>query len=437
MLYFTFILLVSFVAFGLFYFFSKKTHLCINIKDGNVWPLLIYRELFFVFSALLLVAAYGLDVFERSIPNARVEDLFAIFAITIYAVFGFLISTLIFARIFKVPLFGPKFTYSIDPFKLRRFANAAVLTGFIVLLFSIFFLGFQHAFILALMAGGDLLAVRLNNAYNSQMPSQLGQVIRVAWWIISIYVGYLVWKKNYIQSLIYFCLGLLLASAHGDKAPVLQFLIVAGFSFASFNGIKISGKYLFKFFIIYFPLIYVLLFGIVSLQIPELNFEAFNIYLLNRLGVGQMSGVFETFSMPRLDGDFVWHVVPGASFFVNYIPYDKVLMMVTEGYGFSEMGVKNSLFISEAYGIGGLPLALISPFIVGFSYSLGICLLSKFLLYLFGSTVSIVFALPIYILSAALTGGFSSFPLFKGLILTMACLGLIWIMFFLLRMRFR
>ena len=114
-----------------------------------------------------------------------------------------------------------------------------------------------------------------------------------------------------------------------------------------------------------------------------------------------------------------------------------MLFRSTEGYGFSEMGVKNSLFISEAYGIGGFSLVLISPFVVGFSYSLGIYLLSKFLLYLFGSSISIVFALPIYILSAALTGGFSSFPLFKGLILTMACLGFIWIMSFLLRIRFR
>jgi hypothetical protein len=430
-------LILAISAFWFFYIFSKNTHLRLNFKNGNIWPILIYREIFFVFSALLLVSAYGVDVFEGSILNARVEDLFIIFGLTIYAVFGFFISALISARIFNVPLINSNILNTVNEDKMRRFVNAAVLTGFSVLLGSIFFLGFEHAFISALISGGDLLSIRLANVYTSSLPSQIGQVVNVAWWIVAIYVGYLFFKKNYFTFFIYFSIGFLLASAHGDKAPILQFIIIFGLSFASFNGVKISKENIFKIVFIYFPSFYFLLFGVVSLQIPELNFENFNVYLLNRLGVGQMSGVFETFSMSKLEGDFFWHMVPGASLFVDYIPYDKVLMMVAEGYGFSEMGVKNSFFISEAYGIGGFPLVFLSPFVVGFTYGLGIYLLSKFILFLFGSSVSIVFALPIYIFSAALTGGFSSFPLFKGLILTMACLGLIWISFSLLRLRFK
>lgn len=429
------ILILSIFAGWLFYIFSKNSHLRLNFKNGNIWPILIYRELFFVVSALLLVSVYGLDVFEHSILNAKVEDLFVIFGITIYAIFGFLFSIVISAKIFKIPMINSIFINTVDDHKIRRFVNAAVLTGFAILLGSIFFLGFEHAFISALTSGGDLLMVRLANVYASKLPTQLGQVINIAWWIVAIYIGYLFFRKNYIKVFIYFIFGFLLASAHGDKAPVLQFLIIIGLSFVAFNGINISKINVFKIFIIYFPVLYFLLFVVVSLQIPELNFKIFNVYLLNRLGVGQMSGVFETFSISKIDGDFFWHMVPGASLFVDYIPYDKVLMMVTEGYGFTEMGVKNSFFISEAYGIGGFPLVFISPFIVGFSYGLGIFLLSKFILYLFGGSVSIIFSLPIYIFSSALTGGFSSFPLFKGLILTMACLGLIWIVFFLLRLR--
>lgn len=435
MLDFLIVLIFGFLTFFVFYVLSKNTHLRLNFKTGNFWPILIYRELFFVYSALLLVAAYGVDVFDGTIINAGGDDLFKIYALTIYAVFGFFISTLISIKIFKIPLIDLSAINTLDDLLLRRFVNAAVLTGLFILFGSIIFLGFKHAFGSILISGGDLLAVRLGNVYNSKLPSQLGQVMNVAWWIIAIYIGYLLFRRNYFQFFLYFSFGFMLASAHGDKAPIFQFLTIFGLSFASFSGIELSAKILLKLLFFVFPPMYFLLYGVVSLQIPDLSFEIFNIYLLNRLGVGQMSGVFETFSMSNLEGDFYWHMVPGASIFVNYIPYDKVLMMVSEGYGFTEMGVKNSFFISEAYAIGGYLLVFMSPFIVGFSYGFGIYLLSRFLLYLFGRSISLVFALPIYIFNAALTGGFSSFPLFKGLILAMACLGLIWVVFSLLRLR--
>ena len=130
-------------------------------------------------------------------------------------------------------------------------------------------------------------------------------------------------------------------------------------------------------------------------------------------------------------------MVPGASFFIDYIPYDKALMMVTEGYGYSEMGVKNSFFISEAYGIGGMLLVFFSPIVVGMCYALGSYFLYLFLKKFFGYAVSVIFTLPIYILSSALTGGFSSFPLFKGLLLEVLCLGVIWMVFQFFRLSFR
>lgn len=431
-----FILFLIVFGFIFFYVSTKNTYLFLNFKTGNVWSFLIYRELLMVFSALLLVLVYGLDVFDRSILNARSEDVFYISLLTVYAVFAFLATLSVMAKLIKVPVMSVASARMVDDAKIRRFANAAILAGMGLLGIAMIFLGFQHAFITAIISGGDLLVVRLQNTYSSGLPSQLKQVINVAWWIVSIYVGFLVYKKHFVQSFIYGLAGIFLASAPGDKAPVIMFFMMVGFSFSSLRGLNLSPRFVFKSVFFYFPVLYFLLFGVVSLQIPDLDFEVFNIYLLNRLGVGQMSGVFETFSIPRLGDDFFWHMIPGASFFVSYIPYDKALMMATEGYGLTEMGVKNSFFISEAYGIGGIWLVFISPVIVGVSYSLGVFLLSNFLRYFFGDSISLVYAFPLYILSSALTGGFSSFPLFKGLLLEIACLGLIWFCFQFLRITF-
>ena len=143
-----------------------------------------------------------------------------------------------------------------------------------------------------------------------------------------------------------------------------------------------------------------------------------------------MAGVYETFgleksgSLPK--GDFYWHMFPGASLFVNYIDYQKALMMVTEGYGYSEMGVKNSYFIAEAFAIGGYPLMFLSPFIVAFSTALGLIVLVDLLKRIVGSKLSWPIAMLLCVKTQSITGGFSSFPLLKGVILIVGQLLVIW-----------
>ena len=106
-------------------------------------------------------------------------------------------------------------------------------------------------------------------------------------------------------------------------------------------------------------------------------------------------------------------------------------MMYTEGYRFDEMGVKNSFFISEAYGIGGWALLMASPFIVATNFILGIKFFFLFLKKIFDESVAIVFAFPIFILTANLTSGFSSFPLFKGLIQIIILFLFVWLFYYL------
>jgi hypothetical protein len=184
--------------------------------------------------------------------------------------------------------------------------------------------------------------------------------------------------------------------------------------------------------IITFALIFIvgisILYVVVSFQIPNLNFVNFWIYLYNRLGIGQMEGVYETFSLDEIpEGRYYLHMIPFASLFTHYTNFQKILMMVTEGYDYASMGVKNSLFIAEAYAIGGWGLTLISPIIVGITYGLGLFVFFKGLKFLFGDDVARVYFLPLYLLTHQLTGGFSGFPLLKRVIHILLLLTSVWV----------
>ena len=170
------------------------------------------------------------------------------------------------------------------------------------------------------------------------------------------------------------------------------------------------------------------MFFVYYLQAGSHEYSRFLIYIFNRLGIGQMAGVYETFGLIEngygIEGEFAYHMIPFARFFVNYVDYQKFLMMFTEGYNFTSMGVKNSYFIAEAYAIGGWGLMLLSPIIVSFSFVMGLFILYKFTSYFLSKDFFFAVFI-VYLKFMDITGGFSQFPFFKGLILFLAYLFLI------------
>ena len=87
------------------------------------------------------------------------------------------------------------------------------------------------------------------------------------------------------------------------------------------------------------------------------------------------------------------------------------------------------MFISEAYGIGGWSLLVLSPFIMGLSYVLGIKIMFIYMKLFFNRNIAVIFSLPMYITSSSITGGFSSFPFFKGLILNIILISFVWFIY--------
>lgn len=413
----------------LFYFLMKGTAFELNLREGSVWSFLILRELIMILLPLVLLQAYGVKAFPDSMVYAKDENVFEVSLLTLYAITLFIVCLAIFSR------FAPishdreeRVGMAVDP-DVARFANASLVCGGTLLTFAILFLNYKHVFLDAILSGGFLVRARLDNVYSSGLPTQLAYLISLSSWIVSIYSSILLCQNRRRKALVYFLLALLFASASGDKAPVLMVVVISVISFFYIRGSSVSAKKIFLHVPAYSLILFFATYFVVSLQIDELTIGGYQTYLVNRLGVGQMAGVFETFSIQKLEGNFFWHMIPFASLFVDYSIYDKSLMMFVEGYDFDQMGVKNSLFISEAYGIGGWLLMLISPIIVGLSWAIGARLIFIFMRRFFGRSVALIYAFPLYILSSPLTGGFSSFPLFKGLILTVLALGVIWFVF--------
>ena len=424
-----FVLFLICLVLYAFYALTKKTCFALNLSAGSVWSLLLYREFVMIFLPILLLMFYGSEPFTDYIFNIKDDKIFSISLIVIYAIFVFSLTIFVLSKYLPVLISKEDKAKSIDDPRVKKFANASLACGFAILLFSYIFLSYEHAFLRALLSGDGLIKIRLANSYASKLPSQVSYFIVFASQIAAIFSSIHLINKKYFRFLMYFSCALFLASARGDKAPVLMCIILAILSYFYIKGLVVSlGKILFRVFFSLL-LLYFSIYFVASLQIPNLSIDVFNVYLLGRLGVGQMGGVFETFSISKIKGDYFWHTIPFAQFFVNYIPYDKMLMMVTEGYDFDAMGVKNSLFISEAYGIGGMLLVFISPFVVGCSYVLGSYLLFEILKKLYGRSVAVVYAIPLYLLSSALTGGFSSFPFLKGILLNLFALLFVWVIY--------
>lgn len=422
------------ICTALSFLLFARTRFSIKPSEGKLWPLLLYREYILIFLPLILVQEYGIESFPHALFFVRNDSTFFISLISILSIFLYSAAAGITARLTSITTIHNSSVQPNSDDSTLIFATAAITLALLVFTIAISFLGYKHAFIYALTTGENVLTARLENVYSSNLPSQLSQVITIGWWIAAIQSGLLIYRRKLLFGATFLILAFLLSSANGGKAPPLMCITLAILSYAVAARPKMRISRLLIFGPILTALIFFLLFWITALQIPNLDLETYLAFLVNRLGIGQMSGVFETFSIDRLRGDFYLHTIPFASLFLDYPTYDKQLMLFTEGADFSRTGVKNSLFISEAYGIGGWLLASLSPIIVGVSYGVGSYLLHFSMKIFFGPNVAAVYALPIYLLSSPLTGGFSSFIFFKGLILTLLIIFPIFILFHALKL---
>lgn len=404
----------------------RGTLLATNTANGQWWPLWLYQQFAWVLPAPILLATMGVAAFPTTLLVVRDSQTFQISAWTLYAATFFFITVALCIRV--LPKCWAQFhDDEISQQSISRFAWIAVGMGIATMAAGVAFLGYHHAILDAAIAGEGLSKSRIANKYATNLPSQAQFVMEVAAWVGAVQAGYsFAWQRRWTATA-YFIAATALAGAGGGKAPVITQILLAGIGYLVASRKPLNVRLMTMSFLVGAPLFIYFIYYVVALQIPDLTLVKFVGYLFDRLFMAQMAGTYDGLALGQLHGAFYWHMIPFASLFEQYIPYDKSLMMYVEGYDFASVGVKNSFFISEAFGIGGYGLVLVSPFIVGVSFAAGIGLTYGALRMMFGYSVARMYFLPLSLQLMSVTGGFSSFPLFKGYILLFLVLGTIWI----------
>ncbi|WP_126767718.1 hypothetical protein [Aliidiomarina iranensis] len=232
-------------------------------------------------------------------------------------------------------------------------------------------LGLEHAFIKSIFLGEDLLTARFHNTHFANVPTHFRLMVLFLTSLLAILIG-LYGRKLYSTSVIGLMLLVLLysSSIYGAKGPIIKLIILYFIAFSTGNS-----KHFLKLFIAFFSISVVtavLLFFVVRVQIPDLNLTSYFEYLLTRLGIGQVQGVYEQFGVQLRDFSYIFDEIPFSGFFTDPPEYSKDLMMATLGFSkeFEEIGVMNSFFVGKAFAIGGYFLVFVSPVIVAFNYCL-------------------------------------------------------------------
>ena len=403
----------------------------LQLRSGirNIWAIIFYKDIIFIITPVFLLFLFGIDNFSNVFFYVEAEKISRISFYISFCLLLFLIFISIFHHILLSKLNFIISTEEMIKYRKKHyfFSLCFILIGFVLLLFSILFLDYKHATINSLLTGTNLVLVRLSNVYSSSLPTQISYFITMSWWISAIFSSYLWYIKQRVTFIIMFLLGIILATSSGDKAPIIQYILLFMISYLFFYKPKIKTYQLFIGGIGFLFILMLIIYNIVSLQIEELDLATFGLYLLGRLGIGQMAGVYETLSMEFFVENSWWHMVPFASAFVEYPIFSKELMLATENYDYDRIGVKNSFFIAEAFGIGGYLLIFLSPIVVAFSYVLKIIIIFNVLRGFFGIYVAKIYSMPIVFLSSSLTGDFSSFVFQKSTLLIVILLTFVYI----------
>lgn len=416
-----FIFLYGFLGF-VYYKLLKPYNVGFSFKNKNFAGLLIFKEFFALIGlSSVLLSLYPIYFFN-GFDNTQQEGVIYISFLVWVSLFFYTISLFL----------GTNITYKWfyrntgNTRSLQNLLFISIILAVALYFYLVFFYGIRHAFFDAIFKGESLLTTRLDNKYATNVPSFFLSILN-----IFIYFSIIIFSFSAIKSKIYSFLCvfiyLFLLTYGGGKAHLFNGIIIyILIKLSQLNHINLNISSIIKFCFVLISFIFLLIY-IVKVQYPELNDEQLTKYFINRLGVGQMGGVYEQFNLNLYDPRYVYHSIPFASLFLDYPVFQKDLMLVSEGIlDPTRTGIKNSLFISEASAFGWLYLIL-SPFIVGFNTAISIAIIALFLskFYLSDRILSFKISTFLFLCMNALTGGFSEYMFFKSTIIILFSIGFV------------
>lgn len=311
----------------------------------------------------------------------------------------------------------------------RRLLRAFVISSIAVLLALIVFTSTQHALLAGLI--GDIApgAIRHENSQSS-LGGLLNLFLQIYSLMMAIIAGIPGVLRNKTQGVLLAFLIVLIASVHGDKAPtIMAFLICVVTRFHFLENVNFMN------ILMRLGLVVAIAMGIliwmINFYFGELNIS-YGEYLSGRLLLGQVAGWYDQFSLNIQDFSYIFHGIPFYSFFDTPIIFHKDLMLVSEGrIDPNSIGVKNTLFLAEAYAIFGPIGYILGPLIMAFgSFVVFVCLSRIFNLF-FGIPLAASKAISamFYVIYFQLTDGITELIFAKSLILILIVLSPVYIVF--------
>lgn len=366
-----FIGVLLFAIVLLYVFFRlKNTVFGISLNKGNYLGFFVFYDLIiYIIPSVLLLNYFPIDNFWVAF-KVKQNTIFYISILIIFlmCLYFFMLKRLaiINNKYFILKSYIPLQSYQEKKIKVFLFLSIIVCIVMILLFWTL--LGIGHSFSLSFLNDVSISELRFDIKERKETKFAKHLFIFITPFFTAI-LGSGIYKKPIVKWVL--LIGVLfIASWGGSKGPLLTVFIVYFASYATFNKVKINFKLVLKVIFLIIILLF-LVYRVVLFQYSEMTeIGLFFNYFSQRVFVAQMIGVYEQFNLLIQDSMYIWHGVPFASSFMEFPVFHKDLMLISEDrVDASAIGIKNTLFIAEAYAMGGLYLLVFSPFWMAFVYS--------------------------------------------------------------------
>lgn len=408
------VFLMTIIVMTFYLVLLRRTVFGFSVTSVNYTGFYIFYSLVVhVLPSSILLNMFSIERFWVAFKVEQ-ESVLWITCLILWAVFTFIFCLYIISRL-SVSYFK---LYDIVTHQNQNtlfFVNIIILFCFALIYILWLCKGVGHSFLLSFLSGESISLYR-----HKISLINFARYSKHFFTFITPFVTIIVASGQITESRLKQCLYLLcilfIASWGGAKGPFINILIMFFISKSLFLRKKIGLRY-FVILVSFSILVSFMIYKIVIFQYPALkSFSHFLDYFCQRVFVAQMIGVYEQFNLWLHNSLYIFHGVPFASFFTDFPQFHKDLMLISEDrIDPNSIGIKNTLFIAEAYAMGGWPLLTASPFIMALNLSISyvwmVFLLNRlsFMDFEFSKRV-VALALFSYV---GITGGFSDLIFFK------------------------
>lgn len=363
-------LIVSIVlVLSVYYFLLKNTIFGINAKSGNYVGFFVFYDLIiYIVPAILLLNIFPIEDFRVAF-KVKQETVFWISSLILISLLVFYITLKILSGVNRRYFYLFPYTLSKNT-NIQNFIRITVFISLSLILFAWLFYGVSHAFTTSFISDISISTLRSEIKANSSVKALKHLFIFISPFIVAV-IASPIYKKNKVERILLLISILYITSWGGSKGPLLGSFIVYMISYATFNNLRMNVYILFKLLIFTILLLFIV-YKVVLFQYSDLtDVTAFLDYFTQRMFVAQTIGVYEEFNLFLNNYSYIWHGVPFASSFIDFPVFHKDLMLISEDrIDPSTIGIKNTFFIAEAYGMGGWLLLALSPVWMAINYAL-------------------------------------------------------------------